>query len=107
MQGVEDDVCEIETDHSGHVRDGRGRNGEGRRLLSPELQPLRHLVRFDRELKIPKEREEAEKKEYGEGFNREAGVQCLALDLTDDGALDARKLWEWSMRGTADTSRRA
>jgi outer membrane protein assembly factor BamB len=60
------------------------------------------VVRLERELKIPKEQEAEEEKKYGEGFKREAGVQCLALDLKDDGSLDVRKLWEWSVRGTAE-----
>ena len=62
----------------------------------------RIITRFERQLKIPKAREEEEEKKHGEGFDREAGVQCLALDLKEDGTVVAGKLWEWSMRGTAD-----
>ena len=60
------------------------------------------VVRLERELKIPKEQAADEEKKYGEGFTREAGVQCLALDLKADGQLEVKKLWEWSLRGTAE-----
>lgn len=60
------------------------------------------VVAFEHDLKIPKEQEEAEKAKHGEGFQKEAGVQCVKYDLKEDGTLAMETAWQWSERGTAN-----
>ena len=60
------------------------------------------VTSFERNVDVPTNQVEQEKKLYGQRFNMEGGLALRTPELDAEGKLGAKTVWEWKKRGGVD-----